>query len=52
MVSQIFSLPFALGVGHKSRPEVGVIKLFYAVTAYVECTVGSRTVIPRTHALV
>lgn len=45
MVSQIFNSPFAHGLGHKSRPEVGVIELFYAIKAYVKCTVGSENVI-------
>ncbi len=45
MVSQIFSLPFAHSLGQKSRPEVGVIELFYAIKAYVKRTVGSENVI-------
>ncbi len=45
MVSQIFSSPFAHSLGHKSRPEVGVIELFYAIKAYVKRTVGSENVI-------
>lgn len=45
MVSQIFSSPFAHSLGHKSRPEVGVIELFYAIKPYVKRTVGSENVI-------
>lgn len=57
IVSQIFSLPFAHSLGHKSRPEVGVIELFYVIKAYVKCTVGSENaiqpalVIANTHVL-
>lgn len=45
MVSQIFRSPFAHSLGHKSRPEVGIIELFYAIKSYVKCTVGSENVI-------
>lgn len=45
MASQIFNSPFAHSLGHKSRPEVGVIELFYAIKAYVKSTVGSENVI-------
>lgn len=47
MVSQIFSLPFAHGMGHKSGLEVGVIELFYAIKSYVKRTVGSENVTRR-----